>query len=312
MDSDKQFKILLAILIGIVLLGIGSLVFVYMQLTVDYNEKFAQQSSQLADLSEQLTTTQHALLQRMTEDRAYNAEQRELLRNETMENFATLQNYYDKKTNALQLNLESQIGDLEEKNTELETKLNEVSLDFSSIIDDVVKAVVSIQTDGSEGSGVIFDSEGYILTNHHVVDDTTSITAIDYQGKEYDAELIGVAADIDLAVLKITSTKSFDYLQFADMDDVNVGERVIAVGNPLGLAFSVTEGIISALDRNVDDSDVGYIQIDVPVNPGNSGGPIVNINKEIVGITTYKAENSEGLSFAIPADVAEAIAQEAT
>src|SRR3989338_9824987 len=98
MDSNKQFKILLGVLIGIVVLGIGSFIFVYMHLSSDYNQKFTEQSAQIADLSTQLTTTQHALLQKMTEDRVYDAQQRELLRNETMENFATLQQFYDKKT----------------------------------------------------------------------------------------------------------------------------------------------------------------------------------------------------------------------
>ncbi|MBU0628196.1 MAG: trypsin-like peptidase domain-containing protein, partial [Nanoarchaeota archaeon] len=143
------------------------------------------------------------------------------------------------------------------------------------------------------------------------IEDASSVYVVDYDYNKYPVSIVGTASNVDLAVLKIEYNKTFDYLDFADSSDIRVGQRVIAVGNPLGLSFSVTEGIISSVNRVVDSTGIGYIQTDVPINAGNSGGPLINSNSKIVGINTFKLLDTEGLGFAIPADAAESIAEQA-
>ena len=132
---------------------------------------------------------------------------------------------------------------------------------------------------------------------------------MDSKGNSFPATIVGTATSIDLAVLKIDATVPF--LTFANDADVKVGEKVIAVGSPLGLSFSVTQGIISAVNRKIDGTGIGYVQTDVSINPGNSGGPLVNNQKKIIGINTLKISDTEGLGFAIPASVAKSIGAQA-
>ena len=176
------------------------------------------------------------------------------------------------------------------------------------IIDDVVKAVVSVQTDVGQGSGVFYSADGLLLTNRHVIDGANAVAVVDHKGNRYPVSLAAIANNADLAVLKVKSDKTFKYLRFAS--DADVGERVIAVGNPLGLSFTVTEGIVSAVDRVIDDTGIGYIQTDVSINPGNSGGPLVNAKKRIVGINTLKMKDSEGIGMAIPYDLVDEFVDE--
>jgi len=323
---NKQIKYMIISILAIFLLVISSNLLLYKTLKEDYTTK--------------LNSLQSALSESIDQEHTYNKQQRFILENKTLTNIINLQNILSKETSKLKLDLESQLGDvssnieevkaetesglqdisekvggLEEKSSELEDKLSEIDLqssDFSSIVEDVVKAVVSVKTNNGQGSGVIFNSQGYILTNKHVIESATSIQVIDYDNNVHAIRLMGVANNVDLAILKIEDTGSFNYLEFADSSTIKVGERVIAVGNPLGLSFSVTEGIISALNRNIDDTGIGYIQTDVPINPGNSGGPLVNSDKEIVGINTLKILDTEGLGFAIPSNVAKSIADQAT
>ncbi len=287
------------------------------------NEKFEKQN---LDLSENLVKSHNLLTNQIKNTNEYSKNEREILKTETINNFAKLQDYFNTETTKLKLNLESQVGnvksDLEtvKSSTEqgleditsqvgnLEGKISEIdveSSDFSAIVEDVVKAVVNVQTNNGQGSGVFF-ADGYIMTNKHVIEGASAIRVVDYNGEVYNVQILGVANTLDLAVLKIISNKSFSYLKFAD--NVNVGQRVIAVGNPLGLSFSVTEGIISATNRQIDNTDVKYIQTDVSINPGNSGGPLVNSGKRIVGINTLKIDKSEGLGFALPYNVVKEIA----
>ncbi len=259
------------------------------------------------------------------------------LENRTFENFKKLQDFFNTETYKLKLNVESQlstvnqnletvktesqvglsdvskkVGSLEKKSSSLESKIDQInvnSADFSAIIDDVVQSVVIVKTNKAQGSGVVFDSRGYIMTNKHVIDGGTTITVIDSKSHSYTASIIGTASTVDLAVLKIDA--SLPELSFADMSSIKTGGKVIAVGSPLGLSFTVTEGIISAINRDIDGSGIGYIQTDVSINPGNSGGPLINSQKQIVGINTLKISNTEGLGFAIPANVVSQIAKQA-
>lgn len=201
--------------------------------------------------------------------------------------------------------LNSLIDQIEEQS---DIKLNELketisnikvkSEDFSSIVEDVLQSVVSIGTDRGLGSGAIIDKGGFIVTNFHVVQGASVIRVLTYNEKVYDAQLLGYEPDVDVAVLKI-SADNLQRLKFDDSDDVKVGERVIALGSPAGLSFTVTEGIVSAVKRKGPNNLDIYIQTDVPINPGNSGGPLVNTNGRIVGINNYKIGGFEGLGFAI-------------
>jgi S1-C subfamily serine protease len=237
-----------------------------------------------------------------------------LLQNQMLTNFKKLETTINQETGKVKLDLESQLKDVstkfDEKSIELDDKISSINVqssDFSGIIDDVIKGVVSVKTNKGSGSGVIYDQKGYILTNRHVIEDASSVFVVDYEGIRYPATIVAVANNVDLATLKIDKDLSFTALRFANDDEIRVGSKVIAVGNPLGLSFTVTEGIISSKKRMVEGQI--FIQTDVPINPGNSGGPIVNSRKRIVGINTFKFSNSEGLGFAIPSDVAKEFAE---
>ena len=173
------------------------------------------------------------------------------------------------------------------------------SADFSAIVNDVLQSVVSIKTNIGQGSGAVIDRKGYVVTNVHVINgaSTSSIKVVTYSGKTYDAStIVGYDGNADIAVLKIDAT-DLRALNFGDSDEVKVGEKVIAAGNPAGLAFTVTEGIVSAF--RTFQNGIKYIQTDVPINPGNSGGPLINTKGEIIGINNFKAGGFESLGFAI-------------
>lgn len=170
----------------------------------------------------------------------------------------------------------------------------------------------STQEKGS-GSGVIFKKSGnsaFIVTNNHVVEGAQSLQITLSDGKKEDAELVGADTLSDLAVLKISSKDVKAVAPFGNSANLRTGEKVIAIGNPLGLEFSrtVTEGIISGKDRSVSvttsagDWQLNVLQTDAAINPGNSGGPLINMNGEVVGINSLKISESgvEGLGFAIP------------
>lgn len=157
----------------------------------------------------------------------------------------------------------------------------------------------------STGSGFFVTEDGYIVTNQHVVNGGQQIKISTADGGEYDGTLVWSDESLDLAVIKV-DIKGAAPLSLGDSDNLRVGQRVIAVGNPLGLAYSrtVTAGIISAIDRTlVADNTLiaeGLIQTDAAINSGNSGGPLVNMNGEVIGVNTYKQQQGEGLGFAIP------------
>ncbi len=162
-----------------------------------------------------------------------------------------------------------------------------------------------------QGSGVIVKSDGYILTNNHVVEGAVELKVTLPSGRQYDAELIGTDEETDLAVIKI-DVKGLEPADFADSDEIKVGQWVLAVGNPFGLDNTVTAGIVSAVGRPAMGlAEYGnLIQTDAAINPGNSGGPLVNLDGEVIGINnaiTTQTGGYMGIGFAIPANMASSV-----
>ena len=164
------------------------------------------------------------------------------------------------------------------------------------------------------GSGVIISEDGYIVTNNHVIKDATELEVTLNNKKTYKAKLIGTDAKMDIALLKIDSEDKLPYSTFADSDQVKVGEWVLAVGNPYNLNSTVTAGIVSAKARNLDTNGIqSFIQTDAAVNPGNSGGALVNTRGELIGINTMISSPTgsyAGYSFAIPSNITRKIIED--
>lgn len=197
---------------------------------------------------------------------------------------------------------------IEEAKSDLERELSMIEVsgtDFSGVIQDSIKSVVSVLTDKGQGSGAIISERGDIVTNFHVIQSARVIKVLDYDKVIHNVDLIGVDSDLDIAVLRIVTNETFDALDFGDSDDVKIGQIVVALGNPLGLDFTATQGIISARRTTSDGNE--YIQIDVPINPGNSGGPIIDAAGDIIGIANWKISGAEGVGFAIPSNIAEEV-----
>jgi serine protease Do len=162
------------------------------------------------------------------------------------------------------------------------------------------------------GSGVIISSDGYIVTNNHVIDSASEIEITLNNKKKYKAELIGTDKESDIALLKINAETDLPYVPFANSDTIKVGEWVLAVGNPYNLTSTVTAGIVSAKGRDLEGNTAidSFIQTDAAVNPGNSGGALVNTRGELVGINTAissKTGSFVGYSFAVPSNIAKKI-----
>lgn len=164
------------------------------------------------------------------------------------------------------------------------------------------------------GSGVIISEDGYIVTNNHVINEAQDIEITLNNKKTYKAKLIGTDSKMDIALLKVDADEKLPYAVFADSDNVKVGEWVLAVGNPYNLNATVTAGIVSAKARNLDTGGIqSFIQTDAVVNPGNSGGALVNTNGELVGINTMISSNTGsyvGYSFAVPSNITRKIIQD--
>jgi Do/DeqQ family serine protease len=209
--------------------------------------------------------------------------------------------------------------------------INEV--DFTSAAETTVNAVVHVKNvtisrgptslmeffygyEGNQkaqigsGSGVIISSDGHIVTNNHVIKGASQLQVTLNNNKTYEAELIGTDPNSDIALLKIDAKKQLPYLAFGDSDNVRVGEWVLAVGNPFNLTSTVTAGIVSAKARALMKSDQSFIQTDAAVNPGNSGGALVNTNGDLIGINTAISSQTGsyvGYSFAVPSNIAKKV-----
>lgn len=168
-----------------------------------------------------------------------------------------------------------------------------------------------LQEQVGTGSGVIISEDGYIVTNNHVIQDATEIEITLNNKESYTAKVIGTDSKMDIALLKIDAKEKLPYTTFANSDSVKIGEWVLAVGNPYNLTSTVTAGIISAKARNLDTSGIqSFIQTDAAVNPGNSGGALVNTRGELIGINTMISSPTgsyAGYSFAIPSNNAKKI-----
>lgn len=195
--------------------------------------------------------------------------------------------------------------------------------DYINTIQKVLPSVVEIRTPSGLGSGVVFDDAGHIVTNAHVVGSATSFKVfLSGSATPLAGRLTGSYPPDDLAVIQVTGAKHLEPAHFADSSKLQVGEIVLAMGNPLGLSSSVTQGIISAVGRTVSEpQEAGspgatlpdVIQTSAPINPGNSGGALVNLQDQVVGIPTLAATQQQGaaapgIGFAIPANVVTDIA----
>jgi serine protease Do len=160
------------------------------------------------------------------------------------------------------------------------------------------------------GSGFVISEDGYIVTNNHVIANADQITIEFYEGGELEAEVIGTDPNTDLALLKVESDEPLDFVPFGDSEEARVGDWVMAMGNPLGQGFSVSSGIISARGRALSGSYDDYIQTDAAINRGNSGGPLFNMDGEVIGVNTAILSpngGSIGIGFAMSSRVAEGV-----
>lgn len=185
---------------------------------------------------------------------------------------------------------------------------------IASVRPAVVQVNVATQQGQGLGSGVIIDPRGYIITNNHVVDKASQIQVMLFDGTTLPAQVVGTSSPDDLAVLKITPPKAgLTVAKLGDSSQLRVGQEVLAIGNPLGITQTVTNGIVSALDRTVGTIP-GAIQTDAPINPGNSGGALVDLQGKLIGIPTSTAIDPQfrtpanGVGFAIPANRVQFIA----
>jgi serine protease Do len=155
------------------------------------------------------------------------------------------------------------------------------------------------------GSGLIVSEDGYVVTNNHVVDRARDIEVVLDGGEKYKAEVVGKDPKTDIAVLKIKPKRKLQAASFGDSEKLEIGDWVLAIGNPFGLGHTVTAGIVSAKGRSLGmGSYDDFIQTDAPINPGNSGGPLFNLNGEVVGVDTAIVAGGQGIGFAIPANMA--------
>ena len=184
----------------------------------------------------------------------------------------------------------------------------------------VVELEVTTAQGEQIGSGVIIDAQGDIVTNNHVVSGAQSITVVLSNGSTEQGQLIGTSASNDLAVVRIAPYAHMVVAQLGDSSKLVVGQDVIAVGNPLGITETATEGIVSALNRSIPESSgvtiSNAIQTDAAVNPGNSGGALINLQGQLIGITFAGAVNTEtntqadGVNFAIPSNLIQTVVQQ--
>jgi S1-C subfamily serine protease len=209
--------------------------------------------------------------------------------------------------------------------------ISEVRIDESNAVIDAVNtvapAVVLIQTSSGgvfggatgTGTGVIYDADGWILTNRHVAEDAESLIVELTDGRTFDATVYGLDPLTDLAILKVDAT-DLPVAPLGSSADLEPGQLAIAIGNPLGYRHTVTTGIVSGLGRTITASDANQtsadrlrnlIQTDAAINPGNSGGPLVNSAGQVIGINTAVSTEAQGLGFAIPIDVARPIMEKA-
>lgn len=161
------------------------------------------------------------------------------------------------------------------------------------------------------GSGVIFDEEGFVLTNNHVIAGATTIDVVLPDGRSFEGEVVGRSPDRDLAIVEIQTDEDLPVAQLGTSENLRIGQTVVAIGNALGLPGgpTVTTGVVSATGRTIEGGQgqppmENLLQTDAAINPGNSGGPLINLNSEVIGINTARIQQAEGIGFAVPVDTA--------
>ena len=197
-------------------------------------------------------------------------------------------------------------------NIDTKGKVPEISMqggDSEENADEILDLLRRRRPSYAVGSGFIVDRSGYILTNYHVVEDSSRITVRLQNGDEYIGEIVGADEETDLAVIKINAGKALPYLNFGDSEEVKVGDWVLALGSPFGLARTVTAGIISQMNRETPYATAfqKFIQTDAAINRGNSGGPLVDMNGKVIGVNSQIATSTgdyNGIGFALPANEA--------
>ena len=199
-------------------------------------------------------------------------------------------------------------------NTVVHVKSSSSGGDYS--IEDFIFGRSQRRPQMGSGSGVIISSDGYIITNHHVIETAEDIQITTNNNQSYNAKIIGSDEQNDIALLKIETNDELPYAVFGDSDSTQIGEWVLAVGNPFNLTSTVTAGIISAKSRNLDPTGrttQSYIQTDAAVNPGNSGGALINDKGELIGINTAiqtQTGSYVGYSFAVPSNIAKKVIED--
>lgn len=245
---------------------------------------------------------------------------------------------------AYKLVFENNSGNSSESGITTEAPLHQVSyngynsLDFTQGVDKAINTVVHVKNVSyhtvrnpimeffygyqsgqpreqvGTGSGVIISEDGYVVTNNHVIRGASEIDITLNDNRTFPAKLIGTDSKMDIALLKIDADEKFPYAVFADSDNIKVGEWVLAIGNPYNLNSTVTAGIVSAKARNLATSGIqSFIQTDAAVNPGNSGGALVNTNGDLIGINTMISSNTGsyvGYSFAVPSNITRKIVED--
>jgi len=180
---------------------------------------------------------------------------------------------------------------------------------FEQFFGDELRQFSQVVPMKGKGSGFIVSKDGYILTNNHVIEGADKITVTLADGRQFDAKIVGKDPTFDLAVIKVKAS-NLPVLALGDSDAVQVGEWVVAIGNPFGLEHTVTVGVISAKNRSVRAGNLsfdGFLQTDAAINPGNSGGPLLNLDGKVVGINTAIIPYAQGIGFAIPVNMAKGV-----
>ena len=201
-------------------------------------------------------------------------------------------------------NLNNKIGNI---NQEFDLLKASVSADFSGVVEESIKSVVTIITDVGQGTGFLITEEGYLITNAHVLSGANSVYVLNFEQQQIKTSLIGYNSDY-FEIIKIEG--DYSKLILGNSDKTQIGEKVIAIGNPLGLQFSVTEGIVSGTHRIGINNVEAYIQTDAALNPGNSGGPLINKQGEVIGINNFKISGGESLGFALESNYIKEIVNE--
>jgi len=235
--------------------------------------------------------------------------------NEVVNKIDSLQADTQTKLNQLTFNLinaQTNIRDLNQELGNIDQEFDllkaSASADFSGIVENAIKSVVTVKTDVGQGTGFLIHEQGYVITNAHVLSRGTKLSIQDHEQNNFETSFIGYHSDFDIALLKIEG--DFEKLELDNSNQVQIGEKVIAIGNPLGLQFSVSEGIVSGIHRIGINSVKAYIQTDAALNPGNSGGPLINKQGKVIGINNFKISGGESLGFALESNYIKDIVNE--